>query len=175
MGSSVHVNNKGKDILILGEGPRQGLDDTTLTAEAKYRINFTQSGKRFTLSLYYNGSNSFLFVNTTKIYLFKAEKSEIEDYATGLGNISKNFTIDIIKKTWLKGVVKFLHVNFNPADTNNILNIHKYLIKRTWYKVMFQLSKKIFSGLLTSIVKSSNHTQCISLSNQEMYDSTYSY
>ena len=131
MGSSVHIDNKGKDILILGEGPTQGLDDTTLTAEAKYRINFTQSGKRFTLSLYYNGSNSFLFVNATKIYMFKAEKSEIEDYATGLGNISKDFTIDIMKKTSLKGVVKFLHVNFNPTDTNNILNIHKYFIKRT--------------------------------------------
>ena len=31
--SSVHVDNKGKDILILGEGPTQRLDDTTLTAE----------------------------------------------------------------------------------------------------------------------------------------------
>ena len=47
MSSSVHVNNKGKDILILGEGPTQELDDTTLTAEAKYSINFTQSGKRY--------------------------------------------------------------------------------------------------------------------------------
>ena len=49
MSSSVHVDDKGKDILILGEGPTQGLDDTTLTAEAKYLINFTQSGKRFVL------------------------------------------------------------------------------------------------------------------------------
>ena len=46
MNSSVHVDNKGKDILIPGEGPTQGLDDTTLRAEAKYLINFTQSGKR---------------------------------------------------------------------------------------------------------------------------------
>ena len=68
MSSSVHVDNKGKDILILGEGPTQGLDDTTLTAEAKYSINFTQSGKRFILSLQYNVSNSFLFVNVTKVY-----------------------------------------------------------------------------------------------------------
>ena len=47
MNSSVHVDNKGKDILILGEGSTQGLDDTKLTAEAKYPIDFTQSGKRF--------------------------------------------------------------------------------------------------------------------------------
>ena len=51
MNSSVHVDNKGKDILITGEGPTQGLTDTTLTAEAKYPINSTQSGKRFVLSL----------------------------------------------------------------------------------------------------------------------------
>ena len=42
MSSSVHINNNGKDILIITEGPIQGLDDTTLTAEAKYPINITQ-------------------------------------------------------------------------------------------------------------------------------------
>ena len=67
MSSSMHIDNKGKDILILGAGPTQGLDDTTLTAEAKYPINFTQLGKRFVLSLHYNGSNNFLFVSATKI------------------------------------------------------------------------------------------------------------
>ena len=65
MSSSAHIDNTGKDILILGEGPRQGLDDTTLTVEAIYPINFTQPNKRFALSLHYNGSNSFLFVNAT--------------------------------------------------------------------------------------------------------------
>ena len=68
MSSSVHINNKNKDNLIVGRGPTQGLDDTTLTAEAKCPINFTQPRKRFVLSLHYNGSNSFLFVNGTKIY-----------------------------------------------------------------------------------------------------------
>ena len=46
MSSSVHVDNKVNDILILGEGPTQGLYDATLTAQAKYLINFTQSGKK---------------------------------------------------------------------------------------------------------------------------------
>ena len=62
MSSSVYVNNKGKDILILGEGPTQGLDFTTLTAEANYSINFTKSNRRFVLSLHYNESNSFLLM-----------------------------------------------------------------------------------------------------------------
>ena len=79
--SSLHVDNKGKDILIIGEGPTQELDDTTLTAEEKYPINFTQSGKRFVLILLYNGSNILLFVYATKVYQFKAKNSEIKYYA----------------------------------------------------------------------------------------------
>ena len=65
---------KCKDVLILGEGPTQELDDTTVTADAIYPINFTQPNKRFVLSLHYNGSNSFLFVNATKMYQFKGKK-----------------------------------------------------------------------------------------------------
>ena len=41
MSLSVHTDNKGKDVLILGEGPKQGLDGATLTAEAMHPINFT--------------------------------------------------------------------------------------------------------------------------------------
>ena len=47
----MHVDNKNKDILILGEGPTQRLDDTTLTTEAKYPINFIQPKKDYTLCL----------------------------------------------------------------------------------------------------------------------------
>ena len=65
MSSSVHIDNKGKYILILGGEPTQRLVDTTLTAEAIYPINFTEINKRFALSVHYNWSNSFLFVNTT--------------------------------------------------------------------------------------------------------------
>ena len=44
---SVHIDHKEKNILTLVERPRQGLDDTTFTAETKYSINFLQSGLRF--------------------------------------------------------------------------------------------------------------------------------
>ena len=47
MNSSVHVNNKGKDVLIFGKGAIEGLDGATLTVEAKYRIIFTKSNERF--------------------------------------------------------------------------------------------------------------------------------
>ena len=73
--SSLHIDNKNKNI-IFGEEPTKGLDDTTLTADAKYPINFTQPRKRFVLNLYYNGSNSFIFVIATRVYQFKAKDSK---------------------------------------------------------------------------------------------------
>ena len=98
MSSSVHVDNKKKYILILGKGPTQGLDGTTLTAEKLYSINFTENDKRFCLSMHYNGENSYLFVNGTEIYKFKAEDSEIVATPLCLGNISKDFSVDNMKK-----------------------------------------------------------------------------
>ena len=50
--SSMHIDNTNNDILIPGEGPTQRLDYSTLTVEAKYRINFTQSGEKFFLKVY---------------------------------------------------------------------------------------------------------------------------
>ena len=86
--SSVHVNNKKKKMLVLGKGPTQGLDDATTTTEAKCSINFTETRKRFVLTLHYNGSNSLLFDNATKIYQFKGKYSAIKPYTLFLGNIS---------------------------------------------------------------------------------------
>ena len=54
--------------------------------------------KRFIPSLHYHGSNSFLFVNVTKIYQFKAKYSEMKNYALCRGNNSKDFTIDNMRK-----------------------------------------------------------------------------
>ena len=98
MSSYVLADNNEKDILIPGEGPTQRLDDTALTVEPKYPFNFTQSGKRFVLTVHCNRSNSFLFVNATKVYQFKAKNSEIKDYLLCLGNFSKDFTINNMKK-----------------------------------------------------------------------------
>ena len=62
----MHVDNK-KNIVISCKDPMQGLYDTALTAEGEYSINFIEQGKNFCLSLHYNRSNSYLFVNATKI------------------------------------------------------------------------------------------------------------
>ena len=52
-------------------------------------------------------------------------------------NISKDFTINNMKKkTGLKGSVNFFSVDFDAVDTNNILDIHRYLMKKTKYKML---------------------------------------
>ena len=97
MSSSAHVGNKKKGILILGKGPTQGLKHT-LTAEKMYSINFTVTKNKFCLSLHYSGANSHLFVNGTEIYKFKAKDSKIVANPLCLGNISKEWSVDNIKK-----------------------------------------------------------------------------
>ena len=61
----------------------------------------------------------------------------------------------------LGGVAKLFSVDFNLIDTKNILDIPKYLMNRTWYKIMFELIKKIFVGLLTGLVNWSNHAKFV--------------
>ena len=78
MSSSIHIDTEKKDILVLGKRPTQGLE-STLTAENTYSINctVTTTTKKNYLSLHYNGANSYLFVNGTEIYKFKAKDSKI--------------------------------------------------------------------------------------------------
>ena len=89
MSSSTKIDNRKRDILILGKSPTQGLEHT-LSAEKKYSINFTVTGNKFCLSFHYNGANSYLFVNDTEIIKFKAKDSEIVATPLCLGNISKD-------------------------------------------------------------------------------------
>ena len=130
MNSSPHINNRGKDILILGKGPMQGLGEHSLTAEKMYSINFTVTKKKFCLSLHYNGANSYLFANGTEIYKFKAEDSKIVPSPLCLGNISKDWSVDNMKKTGFTGYVYDFSTDYNAIKISNILHIHKCLIKK---------------------------------------------
>ena len=63
-----------------------------------YLIYFAVTKKKFYLSLNYNGPNSYLFVNGTEIYKLKAKDSEIVASPLSLGNISKDWSVDNMKK-----------------------------------------------------------------------------
>ena len=60
---SAHATNKANHIYLMGEGRTQGINGTTIYVEKNYYRNFTDPGKKFVLSLHYNGDNSYLFVN----------------------------------------------------------------------------------------------------------------
>ena len=129
MSSSSHLDNKKKDILVLAKGPTQGLKNT-LTAEKMYSINFTVTNKKFRLSLHYNGANSYLFVNGTEIYKFKAKDSEILVGLICLGNISKDWSVNNMTKTGFTCYVYDFSVYYDPITVDNIKDIHKYLMEK---------------------------------------------
>ena len=130
MSSSIHIDNKKKDMLILERGLTQGLE-STLTAELMHSINFTEKNKKFCLSLHYNGANSYLFVNGTEIHKFNAKYSKIVATPLCLGNTSKNWSTDNMKKTGFNGYVYDFSVDYDATDVDDIKDIHNYLMKKT--------------------------------------------
>ena len=85
-----------------------------------YSMNFTERNKKFCLSLHHNGANSYLFVNGTEIHKFKAKDSEIVATPLCLGNISKDLTVDNLKKTGLNGYVYDFSVDYDAIAVDDI-------------------------------------------------------
>ena len=77
MSFSVHTTNRANHIYLMGEGLTQGINDTTIYVEKNYYRNFTDPGKKFVLSLHYNGDNSYLFVNGRQELKFKAKADQL--------------------------------------------------------------------------------------------------
>ena len=160
MCSSVHVDNKKIYIPILAGGTTQRLDDTTLTAERKYSINFTKHNKKSCLSLHHNGANSYLCVNDVKIIKFKTKDSEIKATPLYLGNVSKDFSVDNMKKTGLNGYIYDFSVAFDVIAVDDKLDIHKYIMKnredidrnKMIYNVTLHHHKKVCNSCTIFIV-----------------------
>ena len=116
--------------MSLCKGSANGLGDTTLTAEKEYSINFFEQQRKFCLSFYYDGANSYLFVNSAKIYKFNAKYSGINAPPLCRG--------------WICFMFSF---HFDSADVDDILDIHKNLMVTN--KVIFCLIKQVLIGLLS--------------------------
>ena len=71
-----------------------------------------------------------MFVNGTEIYKFKVKDSEIVASPLYLGNISKDWPLDNMKQTGFNGYVYDFSIDYDVTDVDDILNIHKYLIKK---------------------------------------------
>ena len=86
--------------------------------------------KKFCLSLHYNGANSYYFVKDKEVIKFKATDSEIVATPLRLGNISKGWSVDNMKRTTFNGYVYDFSVDYDAIAVDDILDIHKYLMKR---------------------------------------------
>ena len=129
MSSLTKIDNRKKDILILGKGPTQELEHK-LSAEKMYSINVIKKNTKFCFSLHFNGANSYLFVNGTEIIKFKAKDSEIHAYSLCLGNISKDWSQDNTKNTGFNGYIYDFTTDYNAIATSDIIDIYKYLMKK---------------------------------------------
>ena len=96
-----------------------------------YKTDFTQQGKKFVLSLHYNGENSYLFVNGVQQLKFKAKNSEIKRAHLPLGNISTDYTTTNATKTGLYSNVYDFAVDYvSISGVKTIYDIRRYLIKK---------------------------------------------
>ena len=79
----------------------------------------------------YNAVNSYLYVNGTEIYKCKAKGSEIVATPLCLGNISKDWSVDNMKKTSFNGYVFDFSIDYNVTDVDDIKDIHRYLMTKS--------------------------------------------
>ena len=80
--------------------------------------------------MHYNGPNSYLFGNGKEVHKFKAKDSEIVATPLCLGNISKDWWVDNMKKTELNGYFYDFNVDYDAIAVDDILDIQNYLMKK---------------------------------------------
>ena len=141
MSGSVHASNKTKDFLVLGKGLIQMIEKTTIYTEKTYSPNFSVENKTFVLSLHYNGDNYFLFVNGQTFTQFKTNDSLFSGTNTKiltLGTLTKphpsgannRLSPKNIKDTKMYGNIYGFSVDYSSISNEEILKIHKYLMKK---------------------------------------------
>ena len=86
MSFSVHATNRANHIYVMGTGFVRGINGTTIYAEKNFYRNFTDTAKKFVLSLHYNGNNSYFFVNGRQELKFKCKTDQLVKVC--IGNLS---------------------------------------------------------------------------------------
>ena len=131
MSFSVHATNKANHIYLMGTGVTQGINDTTIYAEENFYRNFTDFGKKFILSLHYNGDNSYLFVNGRQELKFKAKTDRLVKEKLCIGNLSDQWTTNESEKTGVYGKIYDFVVDCEHIPgVKAIYDMHRYLITK---------------------------------------------
>ena len=131
MSFSVHATNKANHIYLMGTGLTQGINDTTIYAEKNFYRNFTDFGKKFVLSLHYNGDNSYLFVNGRQELKFKAKADQLVKDKLSIGNLSDQWTTSESEKTGLYGKIYDFVVDYEQiSGVKTVYDIHRDLMTK---------------------------------------------
>ena len=126
---SVHATNRANNIYLMGIGLTQGINDTAIYAEKNFYKNFTDFGKRFMLSLHYNGDDSYFFVNGRQELKFKAKTDQLVQEKLCIGNLSDQWTTSESEKTGVYGKIDDFVVDYEEiAGVKTIYDMHKYLM-----------------------------------------------
>ena len=131
MSFSVHATNRANHIYLMGTGLTQGINDTTIHAEKNFYRNFTDFGKKFMLSLHYNGDDSYLFVNGRQELKFKAKTDQLVKEKLCIGNLSDQWTTNESEKTGLYGKIYDFVVDYEQiSGVKAIYDMHRYLMTK---------------------------------------------
>ena len=114
---SSHSTNKTQNIYVLGKDFVQGINNTTIYAEKIYKTNFTEQSKKFVLSLYYNGDNSYLRVKGSQELKFKSSANHLDRNLLCVGNISSDWSLTNGTKTGLYGNVYEFTIDYVPLSS----------------------------------------------------------
>ena len=128
MSFSVHTTNRANSIYVMGDGLTQGIHDTTLYAEKNYWRKFTDPGKKFVISLHYNGDKSYFFVNGRQELKFKVKTDQLVKGILCIGNLSDQWTASESEKTGLYGNIYDFLVDYQAiVGVGPIYDMHRYL------------------------------------------------
>ena len=131
MSFSVHVTKRANNIYFMGDGLTQGNDDTTIYVEKNFYRNFTNPGKKFVLSLHYNGDDSYLFVNGRQELKFKCKTDQLVKEKLCIGNLSDQWTTSESEKTGLYGNIYDFLVDYQAIiGVGPIYDMHRYLMTK---------------------------------------------
>ena len=83
------------------------------------------------MSLHYNAYNSYLFVNGNEIFKFKSDNKNV-NFLTQfcLGSISNGFSVTDSREVSLNGNAYDFSVDYNSINKSDIVNIHRYLMRK---------------------------------------------
>ena len=131
MSFSVHATNRANNIYVMGTGLTQGINDTTIYAEKNFYRKFTDFGKKFMLSLHYNGDDSYLFVSGRQELKFKAKTDQLVKEKLCIGNLSDQWTTSKSEKTGVYGKIYDFVVDYEQImGVNTIYDMYRCLMTK---------------------------------------------